>query len=226
MVLKARLGESVKRSPMLPMEEHMLLVTRTAEELERFLAAVQERDWETAETLQKSIATLEDAADKLKRQIRHTLPKRLWMPVARADLLDLVSVQDKIANVSKDIAGLMLGRRLAFPGKLDKSVNTYVQQSVETVRAALAAVKATNDLIRSGFGEHKAREVEKLILEVELLERRSDKLQMKLRSRLHKLESKLEPVDVMFLYQVLVWLGRVADRAENVGHRLTLIINA
>ena len=43
------------------------------------------------------------------------LPRGLWMSVSRADLLDLVRIQDAMANETKDIAGLSLGRTLAFP---------------------------------------------------------------------------------------------------------------
>lgn len=225
-MLKARLSESVQQSPMRLIEDHMQLATRAAEELLRFMVAAQAGDWSNAEKLQQLVADYERDADALKQEVRHTLPKRLWMPVARVDLLALVSAQDKIANVSKDISGLMLGRRMAFPQKLEKGVLKYAEQSLQTVSKSFEAVKGTNDLFRSGFGGNQAKDVEKLILDIERLERRSDAQQQKLRSRLHKLEAKLEPVDVMFMYQLLVWLGSLADRAENVGHRLTLIINA
>ncbi len=36
----------------------------------------------------------------------------------RTDLLDLISVQDKVANKAKDISGLMLGRQMTIPAVL------------------------------------------------------------------------------------------------------------
>ena len=50
------------------------------------------------------------------------LPRGLWMSVSRADLLDLVRIQDAMANETKDIAGLSLGRNLAFPENLNTSL--------------------------------------------------------------------------------------------------------
>ena len=41
-----------------------------------------------------------------------------------------------------------------------------------------------------------------------------------------QVERALSPVDVMFLYQVLDWVGSVADRAEKVTHRLLLVIKS
>jgi predicted phosphate transport protein (TIGR00153 family) len=172
------------------------------------------------------VAELDDRADALKQKLRRELPKRLWMPVARSDLLDLISAQDKLASRSKDIAGLMLGRKMAFPHKLNKGLSELMALSLQAARGTQTAVEGTHALFRSGFAEREAREVERLVEEVERIERRSDKRQLKLRSRLYKLEKDLPPVEAVFLYQVLVWIGDIADRAEGVTHRLLLIVRS
>ena len=41
---------------------------------------------------------------------------------------------------------------------------------------------------------------------------------------LYLLEKGLPPVDVMFLYQIIEWIGDVADRAQRVGNRLELLM--
>ena len=41
--------------------------------------------------------------------------------------------------------------------------------------------------------------------------------------KLFDIEKDLPPIDVMFLYDVINKIGELADRAEQVGHRLTLI---
>ena len=48
------------------------------------------------------------------------------MSVSRADLLELVRMQDKMANDTKDVAGLSLGRELAFPPALEKSLFKFI----------------------------------------------------------------------------------------------------
>jgi predicted phosphate transport protein (TIGR00153 family) len=194
--------------------------------LDTFLAAAQAQDWREAARQQERVAQLESDADRLKQQVRRNLPKRLWMPVARTDLLDLVTAQDKLANRSQDIAGLMLGRQMSFPRKLDKGLRQFMALSINAAGAAVDALDATHMLFRSGFGARQAREVERIIEEVERIERRSDKQQLKLRARLYRLEEALSPVDAMFLYQVITWIGDIADQAEKVAHRLLLIIKS
>jgi predicted phosphate transport protein (TIGR00153 family) len=226
MALSTLIGDSVIRSPMVTLQEHMQVVTEAVETLAQFIDAAQSDEWEEAAALQTRIAGLDDRADELKQRLRRELPKRLWMPVARSDLLDLISAQDKLADRSKDIAGLMLGREMAFPAKLTKGLGDFTALSVQAAAGARDAVEGTHTLFRSGFAEREAREVERLVAEVERIERRSDKRQAKLRARMYKLEKNLPPVEAVFLYQVLVWIGDLADRAEGVTHRLLLIIRS
>jgi predicted phosphate transport protein (TIGR00153 family) len=208
---------------MLIIQEHMQLVLQIVEDLARFLAAAQAGDWEKAAEIQAQIMGKEEDANKIKQQLRGQMSGRLLMPIPRSDLLELIAAQDKIANRAKDIAGLMIGRNMAFPNKLNKQVDSFAALAVQSTQAALDAINSTHNLFRSGFASQEAREVERNIAEIERLERRSDKAQSKLRARLYKLEKDLEPVEVMFLYQIIVWLGNISDRAETVSHKLLLI---
>ncbi|HIC90851.1 MAG TPA: DUF47 family protein [Syntrophaceae bacterium] len=41
---------------------------------------------------------------------------------------------------------------------------------------------------------------------------------------LFKLEDSIGPVDVIFTYRLIDWIGNVADNAERVGSRLSLML--
>lgn len=45
----------------------------------------------------------EHEADDMKHVLRHHLPKGLFMPVDRRDLLDVLMMQDAVINQAKDI---------------------------------------------------------------------------------------------------------------------------
>ncbi len=66
--------------------------------------------------------------------------------------------------------------------------------------------------------------VETLIEELGVIEQDTDRLQIEVRRSLFKLEKDLPPVDVMFLYQIIDWIGDVADRAQRVGNRLEQLL--
>ena len=63
-----------------------------------------------------------------------------------------------------------------------------------------------------------------MVTELEQIERDTDTMQIEVRRALFKLEKDLPPVDVMFLYQIIEWIGDVADRAERVGNRLEQLL--
>jgi uncharacterized protein Yka (UPF0111/DUF47 family) len=52
----------------------------------------------------------------------------------------------------------------------------------------------------------------------------ADRLQIEVRRGLFKVEKEMPPVDVMFLYQIINWIGEVADRAQRVGYRLEQLL--
>jgi hypothetical protein len=39
------------------------------------------------------------------------------------------------------------------------------------------------------------------------------------------IESEMNPIDVMFLYKILEWVGGIADQAQRVGARLEVMLS-
>ncbi|HCD57119.1 TIGR00153 family protein [Haliea sp.] len=212
------------RSPIGPIQEHMQVANDAAQLLPAFLEAAQDDDWKLAEEIFKRIGEAEEAADKLKRSVRRHLPNSLFLPVPRTDLLELVTIQDHVANTAKDIAGLMLGREMRFPEKLEKHLLEFARACTATCEQALVAIRELDELLEVGFTGREVVRVEGLIKELDKLEGRTDKQSRALRARLFKLERKLYAVDVMFYYKVIELLAGLADSAERVGHRLQILM--
>ena len=212
------------RSPIGPMQRHMAKAHECAAQLIPFIDALMAEDWVEAERIQQQISHLEREADQMKKNIRVSLPNSLFLSVPRSDLLELLSVQDKVANRAKDIAGLMLGRRMKVHSDVQPAFRAFVARSVEASAQALKAIGELSDLMETSFAGREVKLVEKLIDELELIERDTDEMQVRLRAELYKREAVLPPVDVMFTYQIIEWIGDVADRAERVGNRLGIIM--
>ena len=212
------------QSPFKSIQEHMATAHSTAQLLPSYIEAALANDWDKAKEIQREISKRESAADKLKKAVRLNLPKSLFLPVPRTDLLDLVTMQDKIANCTKDIAGIMLGRKMAIPEKIAPLMIDYTHEAVATSAQALKAIQEMDELLETGFRGREITVVEDLIKELDRLEHSNDKLQVKVRAQLFKLEKDLPPVDVMFLYKVIDWIGELVDRAQKVGSRLQRLI--
>lgn len=220
----ASLFKMFGRSPMKPLQEHMAVTYECAKKLEDFFLAALKQDWSTAETLQQGISMLEGKADNLKRDLRLHLPKGLFLPVAREDLLELLTMQDRIANRAKDIAGIITGRQMSIPAAVGEDILTYVRRNIDAVEQAYKAICELDDLLESGFQGNEVLITESMIVELSQIENDTDKIQVGIRKKIFALEKELPAVDVMFLYKILDWIGDLADRAEEAGGRLQILL--
>lgn len=212
------------QSPVRPLQEHIEKAAACARELPDFVGAAQAGDWERAGEVRKRIVNLEHQADDLKRDLRLNLPRSLFMPVARTDVLEMLSVQDRIANKARDISGLMLGRQMTFPQSLQELYLQFVSRCLDAVGQAHETVNELDELFETGFRGSEIDLVMSMIKELDRIENDSDSLQVKLRARLFEIEKELPPIDVMFLYKVIDWTGDLGDLAQRVGSRLHLMI--
>lgn len=212
------------KSPIKPLEKHIRLVTKCCNQLVPFFAACAEQDWSTVNKVGKRLSKLEKDADILKRQLRLELPGGLFMPVDRADLLELLTQQDKIANKAKDIAGRIMGRKLQIPQTIQAPFALYVQRCIDATEKAADAINELDDLLETGFRGREVVLVEKMINQLDEIEGDTDTMQIKLRRDLMTIEDTLKPIDAMFLYQIIEWVGDLADLAERVGSRLEILL--
>jgi len=212
-------------SPVKPLEEHIGLAYACAKQLNDFFAAAVAGDWDKALKYRGEIERLEHEADDLKKEIRLRLPKSLFMPVPREDLLELLLVQDKIANRTKDVSGIVLGRKMQIPSAISAQFLEFVERNVDAAKQARKSVRELDELFTAGFRGAEVELVSGLIEELDKIETDTDDKQAALRGALFEIESTLNPVDAIFMYQVIETTGEIADMAERVGRRLELLLS-
>ena len=86
------------------------------------------------------------------------------------------------------------------------------------------AINELDELVETGFRGHEVKLVQKMIKKLDKVESETDTLEKKARHKLFAIEKDLPPVDVMFLYKIIELTGDVADRAQQVGSRLQLLL--
>jgi predicted phosphate transport protein (TIGR00153 family) len=212
-------------SPVMPLEKHIEIAHRCAKQLRPFFAAAIGGDWDKAVEVRARIEALEQEADDLKKEIRLNLPKSLFMPVPREDLLELLLVQDKIANRTRDVSGIVLGRRMQVPGPIAEQFIDFVDRNIDATKQARKSVRELDELFTAGFRGAEVSLVEGLIEELDRIETDTDAKQAELRAALFEIEDTLKPVDAVFMYQVIELTGEIADMAERVGRRLELLLS-
>jgi len=223
MAVKPAISDVISNSPLALLERHAGVCLDCVERLPLYFAEAQANRWGRANDVREEICRFEGLADELKQDVRSNLPRGLWMSVSRADLLELVRVQDKMANGVKEVSGISLGRQLAFPAAMTSEVADFIDVVVQVSRVVVKIIGATRELSRSAFGTRQTNVILDFVSQVEADERRSDEMQAALRARLREYEAELSAVDAIFLYQLLAAIGDIADNAEKVAHRAQII---
>ena len=212
------------RSPMKPLQEHMYRVFTGIKNLTPLVEAMIAGDTKAVLAAQTEIINGEHDADEMKHELRAHLPKGLFMPVDRRDILDVLLRQDMIANQAKDVAGLIVGRQMQLPAEMNAPFLVFTNRCVDTVKQSLQTINELDELVETGFRGLEVERVEAMIQKLGAIESETDVMQDELRTTLFKLEKDLSPVDVMFTYRLIEWVGNIADNAERVGSRLSLML--
>ena len=212
------------QSPFTALQEHMRVVVECAREVQPLIEALVAGDQALCEELKDRIFEREAEADRIKHELRAHLPKSLFMPVDRRDLLEVLLLQDTIANVAQDIAGLLIERKMSIPDFLRDPLIELTVRCVDTVEHAAKVIEELDELLAIGFRGREVDRVDEMLKELNAIEDETDELGITLARALFDHEDDLKPVSVMMWYQIIEWIGDLADYAEKVGDHLRLLI--
>jgi len=211
-------------SPVRPLQEHMLQVLECVRELIPFTKAVIAGDETSRDEHHIRIVDLEHKADILKKDLRLHLPTSLFMPVDRRDVLEVLTMQDKVAGRVRDVAGILVGRRMQLPASMANGFLELVETCYASCEKAHQAICELDELIETGFDKGERERVGEVLAELDAIEHETDEQAIRLCNTLFELEDELPPVQAMFLYRVLDKTGGIADNAQRVGSRLQLML--
>jgi len=211
-------------SPFKPVQKHMVVVSGCVAEVPALFEALITGDKAAIEKSKEVIFAKEHEADIIKNDLRAHLPRSMFMPVDRRDLLELLGMQDSIADTAQDIAGLLVERDMQVPPGMADDLRRLVSRCVDAVDQAGIIIGELDELVETGFSGREADTVTAMIEKLNLIEDDTDKLGMALSRTLFAQEDNLKPVAVIFWYELIQWIGDLADYAEKVGDRLRLLI--
>ena len=212
------------KSPFGPLVEHTRRVHATVEKIRPFLEAYLAGEWERCEELHGEVSKLEHEADKQKNQIRDQLPKSVFLPVDRSDVLGYLKQQDAIADAAEDLTVLLTLRNVETPDDLAGRILGFADQVIRTSELLLDAGLELADLFEASFGGPEVDRVLKMVADVNDQEWEADKREREVTRALLAHEDGMDPIDVLLWMRALDALGEVANHAENTGDLLRMML--
>ena len=200
--------------PFKPLRDHMDKVAESVVPLKEFFEALHQEDYSKVKEIQQQVSLAEEEADIIKNEVRDHLPRSIFMPINRRDLLEMLDMQDTIADVAQDIVNLLTLRKKSLPKVLCQDVIQFVEKSQQVCSMAQDLSQEFGDVLESGFGRHKINKLLEMIDQVSTAETEADDLEDSLVRKMFEVEDRMKPVDVIFWYKIFELIGDIADYSK------------
>lgn len=214
-----------EQPPLELLNAHMQDVLQCVNALPKFLTSIAHDNWQQAEDIYQEVVKAEQAADEKKAGFRKLLRKDLILQISKRELLKIVHEQDKLANATRDICGLLLWRRTSFPANTKEVLPKYAESIVNTCEHASNCLATLAALVESVFPKDGIQKLDESLLLLEKSESISDDLQCDIRSKLLLEENNYSAVQMICFYEIISELGNIADMAQTYGHFLFVCVS-
>ena len=212
------------RSPFSPLQTHMSRVAACVHHLDPLFAALTDKDYERVHELAKEISKLEHDADLTKNDIRNNLPSTLFLPIAKASLLEILSLQDNIADCAEDVAVLLTFHNLEILPHFAEEFQVFLKKNLETFEKGYEIIKEMGQLLESSFGGTEAEKVRKMVDIVAFKEHEADLLQATLLKKIFKQNDAMSTPTFFLWMKVIEEVAALSDETEKLANRVRMTL--
>lgn len=188
--------------------------------VEAFLAG----DFDKILELQQTMSSAEHEADIVKTEIRESLSSGLMLQVKRDDLTRYLAYQDDVADAAEDFAVVLSLRKTTVHPALRDDLKAFADQVIVVSEKLLEMANHLVTLSQTGFRGSAADAVLHGTNELGKEEWQADRLQRTFARHCYALEDELDPTTLFFFDKICSTLSDVANKAENAGKFLHMLI--
>ena len=214
------IGKLFGRSPFSQIQQHMEQVSKCIDKMSEALDAVKAGEFDTLDQYSKEVSQLEHQADQIKDDIRERLLKRIFMPIDRAEVLEILSLQDSLADTAEDVCKVLTLTRLPFPDDLKEDFDRFVEFNVQACQICADIVNQMDELIESGFGGKEAERIRGLAKDASFAEHQADVVQLQLLKKVYAHDVDFSVGEFHLWMRVTRVLSRLANVSENLANRI------
>lgn len=212
------------QSPFAPLQTHINKVASCMERLTALIASLETADMATIERLSTEISELEHEADLTKNDIRNHLPKSIFLPIDRGQFLEILSVQDSIADRAEELGILLTLHPLEKFQKFAPRFTELYALVLETFHSSLKIMREIEDLLESSFGGIEAEKVKSMVEETAFKEHKATRAKHDLLKQLFASGTDLSPPAFYLWMKVLEAMSHISGASERLANRIRMIL--
>ncbi|KTF29124.1 hypothetical protein cpL1_0335 [Chlamydia pecorum] len=212
------------QSPFAPLQAHLEVVASCVHQMLPIFLALRDGRYQVVLEIAKGISKKEYKADCIKNDMRNHLPVGLFMPVSRAGILEIISIQDSIADAVEDVAILLTVRHLRCYASMEEIFFQFLEKNIETFELTTTLLHEFNQLLESSFGGRKADKARTLVGKIVKAEHESDVVQRELMRVFFSDEFVIPEKEFYLWLQIIRRTAGISDRSEKLAHRINMTL--
>lgn len=212
------------RSPFAPLQTHMEKVNECVRLLHVLFLALKEKDYPRLNETATLISSVEHQADVMKSDIRNNLPSNLFLAINRNTFLDILELQDSIADKAEDIAVLLTIKPLELHAAFKEPFERFLAKNIQCFEETHKIIQELHELVESSFGGVEAQRVKEMCDEVAFLEHEADCIQRELLACLYRSEENISYGVFALWDKIFGATGAISNISEKLADciRMTL----
>lgn len=214
------IGKLFGRSPFGQIQHHMDQVSKCIDKMSEVIDAVKDGKFELVEDLTYEVSKLEHQADQIKDDIRERLLKRFFMPIDRGEVLEILSLQDSLADTAEDVCKVLTIRKLPFPDDIRADFDKFLELNINACSICVTIIGQLDELIEAGFGGTEAERIRGLAKDVAFAEHQADVVQMSMLKKLYNHDTDFSIGEFHLWMRFTRTLGRLSNISENLADRI------
>lgn len=214
------------KSPFAPLKAHMDVVASCVNLLPLLFEALEQGDSLLIDQIASQISDLEHQADLIKNDIRNHLPRGLFMPIERGNLLEILAIQDRIADVAQDIAVLVTIKPSLLIPVSNGIFHLFLVKNLEAFSSVHLIIQEIDRLLESSFGGVEASKVSTMVSEVAFKEHEADLLQRKLLKKLYDASEEISYGSFFLWQRIFEGTSAIANLSENLANRIRMTLES
>jgi uncharacterized protein len=139
-------------------------------------------------------------------------------------LLEILSLQDSIADKIEDIAVLCELKPVELLPEFANEFKLFLQKSLETFNGVQLIIKELHDLLESSFGGIEAQKVRKMVENVGYKEHEVDLIQRHLLANLFKAEQHMTYATFYQWQKLCESIAAISNLSENLAYRIRMTL--
>jgi predicted phosphate transport protein (TIGR00153 family) len=219
-----KFGKQFTKSPFKALRKHMRIASESATFLPEAMQAFFRNDREALQETRQTVSELTADADQLLKELQQRLPDATNIPLARRDLFDVLELQESIARRMQEITALLPDLPVDVPSQMRKPLKRLADRCVAATEVAYEIVKAIEKVVEAGFKGAQQDAARQLVQDVVAIGSEADALCAEITRMLLAESREMDPVAVVFLYQLVGWIDDLANFSQKLAIRSQLLL--